>query len=167
MRNHAGRYGNNLTFVYTRRVFHVIPSLSAVGEAAGGGSLTRGTSFMLLTTTPWYCGVPSVIRARPLLMTWLPYKNDCSCDGFTHTLYCATQKNHTLGVYMHPHDTHHMGMVGRSERAEEGASKARRLQTAKSASDNGSSKGIKHHTRATHASGQAVWGMDFTRYGGY
>jgi len=140
MRNHAARYGNNFTIAYTKSI-----SCYSAPVCGGGGSLTRGTSFMLLTTTPWYCGVPSVIRARPLLMTWLPYKNDCSCDGFTHTLYCATQKNHSSGVYMHPHDTHHMGMVGRSERAEEGASKARRLQTAKSASDNGSSKGIKHH----------------------
>lgn len=42
---------------------------------------------MLKTTTPWYCGVFSVIRASPLFSTLLPYRNDCSAAGLSQTLY--------------------------------------------------------------------------------
>lgn len=35
--------------------------------------------------TPVFAGVFSVIRARPDLRMWLPYRNDISEDGFTQT----------------------------------------------------------------------------------
>ena len=46
-----------------------------------------GMSDIEHTTTPAYAGVLSVIRPSPLFRTWLPYKNDISADGFSHT--CA------------------------------------------------------------------------------
>ena len=61
------------------------------------GISTSGTSFMLYTTTPWYLGVFSVIRPRPALATWFPYKNDCSVFGLTQT--CVTE--HKQGAARH------------------------------------------------------------------
>lgn len=46
----------------------------------------RGTLDMLNTTTPLCCCTPSVIRPRPDFDTWLPYRNDISALGFSHTL---------------------------------------------------------------------------------
>jgi hypothetical protein len=47
--------------------------------------LTRGTSAMLNTTTPWCSGVSSVILPKCAFKTWLPYKKGNSPDGLTHT----------------------------------------------------------------------------------
>ena len=44
-----------------------------------------GTSAIEHTTTPAYAGVLSVMRPSPLFSTWLPYRNDISLDGFSHT----------------------------------------------------------------------------------
>jgi hypothetical protein len=59
--------------------------------------IPRGTSCELYTITPWYCGVDSVIRAKPLFRILLPYKNDISCDCLIHTLYCTLSMN-TIGI---------------------------------------------------------------------
>ena len=49
-----------------------------------------GTSAMEHTTTPAYAGVLSVMRPSPLFSTWLPYRNDISDDGFSHT--CVAER---------------------------------------------------------------------------
>lgn len=64
-------------------------AVSGEAEAAARDDAPSGTFCMLYTITPPYCGVPSVMRAMPAFVTWLPYKNAISEDGFTHTLYCA------------------------------------------------------------------------------
>lgn len=59
--------------------------------------LTSGISVIEKKTTPWYCGVFSVIRPSPDFDTWLPYRNDCSALGFSHTLYWGENKNSSEG----------------------------------------------------------------------
>ncbi len=55
-------------------------------------NLTNGTSPIEYSTTPWYCGVLSVIRPRPLLITLCPYTYCCSAPDFSHTLYYKLNK---------------------------------------------------------------------------
>lgn len=75
-----------------------VPWSDAVGRAAPLGSSflqssvdlaavpnPSGTSFILKQTTPAYCGVFSVMRPRPDLSTWFPYRKDISLLPFIQT----------------------------------------------------------------------------------
>lgn len=50
-----------------------------------------GVSFMLRMITPAFAVMPSVMRARPDLTIWFPYKNVISAEGLTHTLCCEVR----------------------------------------------------------------------------
>lgn len=75
---------------------HTVVSGSVALHSAVDRAVTpkpNGKSLIEYTTTPWCFGVFSVIRPRPALVTWFPYKNCCSADVFNQTLYLVvTQK---------------------------------------------------------------------------
>eukprot|EP00958_Prasinococcus_capsulatus_P019520 scaffold2418_cov296-Prasinococcus_capsulatus_cf.AAC.1 len=57
----------------------------------------------------WLAGVLSVMRPKPDLSTWLPYKKDISAEGFTHTLclaYAASKSNAVTWERRIGHRTH-------------------------------------------------------------